>query len=208
MKRILHFGPGNFFRAHLAEYAFDAGGWEIVCVSLRSAGLRDGLARQGHVYTLAVQGQEARRIDVIADVLVAPEEPRAVLDLVADPGVEVISATVTEKGYHLRADGELDLDAPDIAAELADGAPRTLIGYLAFGLASRKAPVTVLSCDNRNGNGAALGGAVRRFAQAARLEMPRRLPRWWTGSRPPPPTRCAGRRATISRCPASPSRNG
>lgn len=171
MKRILHFGPGNFFRAHLAEYAFDAGGWEIVGVSLRSAALRDGLAAQGYAYTLAVQGEAARRIDVIADLRVAPEDPQAVLELVADPEVEVISATVTEKGYHLGRDGALDLADPDIAAEIAGGMPRTLIGYLALGLARRKAPVTVLSCDNRNGNGDALGAAVRRFAEAAGLEI-------------------------------------
>ena len=54
MKRILHFGPGNFFRAHLAEYAFDAGNWEIDCVSLRSAGLRDGLAAQGNASPIRI----------------------------------------------------------------------------------------------------------------------------------------------------------
>ena len=171
MRRILHFGPGNFFRAHLAEYAFDAGGWDIVCVSLRSATLRDGLARQGNVYTLAVQGEDARRIDVISDVRVAPEDPDAVLDLIADPQVEVISATVTEKGYHLGRDGKLDLDDPDIAAEIAGGTPRTLIGFLAHGLSRRTAPVTILSCDNRNENGDTLGAAVRRFAQAAGLDF-------------------------------------
>ena len=74
----------------------------------------------------------------------------------------MISATVTEKGYHLRADGELDLDDRDIAAEIDGATPRTLIGYLALGLSRRKTPVTVLSCDNRNGNGDALAAAVAR----------------------------------------------
>ncbi|MEK6216398.1 MAG: mannitol dehydrogenase family protein, partial [Boseongicola sp.] len=72
MSRILHFGPGNFFRAHLADYTFDTGGWLITGVSLRSTAIRDGLAAQGYVYSLAVQGEELKRINVIRDILVAP----------------------------------------------------------------------------------------------------------------------------------------
>jgi len=125
MSRILHFGPGNFFRAHLAEYTFDAGGWEITAVSLRSATFRDGLRAAGGAFTLAVQGAAARRIDVIRDVLVAPEEPEAVLAAIADPEVAVISATVTEKGY---------------ACSPGDGG--SFIAMLARGLARREAPVT------------------------------------------------------------------
>jgi fructuronate reductase len=169
--QILHFGPGNFFRAHLADYAFDAGGWEITVVSLRSSSLTAGLARQGYAYTLAVMGEEPKRIDVIKGGLFAPEDPEAVLNKVASRDVEVISATVTEKGYHLGLDGALMLDAPDICNDLNNSAPQTLIGFLARGLAQRQAPVTVLSCDNRPGNGDALQRAVMDFALAAGLEI-------------------------------------
>ncbi len=169
MSTILHFGPGNFFRAHLAEYTFDAGGWDITAVSLRSSSFRDALD-PAKGYFLAIQGQGPRQIDVIKQVLVAPEDPARVLASVADPDVAVISATVTEKGYYLGADGRLDVTAPDIAAELA-GHPTTVIGFLAHGLARRQAPVTVLSCDNRMQNGDALGAAVKDFAKAAGLHI-------------------------------------
>lgn len=169
MSRILHFGPGNFFRAHLAEYTFDAGGWQITAVSLRSPAFRDQLdVTQG--YSLAVQGQKTRQINVIDRVLVAPTDRAAVLAQIQDPTVAVISATVTEKGYYLGVDGALDLNAAPIVADLA-GNPNTLIGYLAHGLAARKTPVTVLSCDNRLGNGEALGAAVHAFARAAQLDI-------------------------------------
>lgn len=172
MSRILHFGPGNFFRAHLAEYTFDASGWSITGVSLRSAAARDGLAAQSYAYTLAVQGEKHKRINVIRDILVAPESPDAVLSAIADPAVKVISATVTEKGYHLRPDGTLNLDDPEINSDLQGAGPRTLIGFLARGLVGRTEPVTVLSCDNRMGNGDALEAAVREFSAASGLEMP------------------------------------
>ncbi len=171
MNRILHFGPGNFFRAHLAEYTFDAGGWPITGVSLRSAAVRDGLAAQRNEYTLAVQGEELKRINVIRDILVAPENPDAVMTAIKAPEVKVITATVTEKGYHLKPDGRLNLDDPEITSDLQGAGPTTLIGFLARGLASRTDPVTVLSCDNRIGNGNALEAAVRAFSAAAGQEI-------------------------------------
>lgn len=170
MTRIVHFGPGNFFRAHLAEYTADALDWDITVVSLRSAAFRDAWAKSGR-YTLVVHGQASRAIDVISDVLVAPEDPGAVVQAMCDPATQVISATVTEKGYHLGPDGALNLQDPAIAAELHTGQPATLIGYLAHALAQRSAPVTVLSCDNRVSNGDVLGQAVRDFARAAGLEI-------------------------------------
>jgi len=78
---------------------------------------------------------------------------------------------VTEKGYHLDSSGQLDLTDPAIAKDLTGQGPATLIGFLAFGLAQRSRPVTVLSCDNMVENGATLRAAVDRFAKAAALEI-------------------------------------
>jgi fructuronate reductase len=169
MGRILHFGLGNFARAHLLDYTADAGGWDVIGVSLRSPAIRDGLLAQGFNYALCVQGVGVKQIDILRDVLVAPDDPRAVLKAMTK--AEIISATVTEKGYHLDANGVLDLSDPAIAADLAGQGPSTLIGFLAYGLARRTSPVTVMSCDNRVENGAVLRRAVARFAQAAGLSI-------------------------------------
>ncbi len=169
--RLLHIGVGNFARAHLADYTQDAGGWTITGVSLRSPTVRDGLRAQGYNYGLAVQGQGIKRIDVFDDVLVAPEAPGAVLAQIADPNVHIISVTVTEKGYHLTPENTLDLQDPLIARDLEGRGPRTVIGFLARGLAARATPVTVLSCDNRAHNGDVLQAAVVAFAAEARLDM-------------------------------------
>ncbi|NOD61722.1 MULTISPECIES: mannitol dehydrogenase family protein [unclassified Ruegeria] len=169
MGTILHFGLGNFARAHLLDYTDQAGGWDVVGVSLRSSSVRDGLAGQGFEYDLCVQGQGVRRIKALRDVLVAPEDRAEILNVMAD--AEIISATVTEKGYHLDAAGNLNLQDPAIAADLAGQGPATLIGFLAFGLAERRKPVTVLSCDNRMENGKTLEMAVADFANAAGLDV-------------------------------------
>ncbi|MBW4706491.1 mannitol dehydrogenase family protein [Roseobacter sp. YSTF-M11] len=171
MPRILHIGVGNFCRAHLADYTQDAGGWSVTGVSLRSAAVRDGLAAQGFDYTLAIQGEGTKRITVFDDILVAPEDPAAVLVQIVAEDVHIISVTVTEKGYHLGADNRLDTSDPLIAGDLSGRGPRTVIGLLAHGLARRRAPVTVLSCDNRNDNGDTLRNAVQEFAARAALPL-------------------------------------
>lgn len=169
MGRILHFGLGNFARAHLLDYTADAGGWDVVGVSLRSPEVRDGLAKQRFEYGLCVQGVGVKRISVLRDILVAPENPQAVLDNVRS--ADIISATVTEKGYHLDADDNLDLTDPAILLDFDGQGPSTLIGFLAFGLSKRTTPATILSCDNRIANGETLARAVRQFTDAANLML-------------------------------------
>ncbi|WP_170791542.1 mannitol dehydrogenase family protein [Ruegeria lacuscaerulensis] len=169
MGLILHFGLGNFARAHLLDYTDQAQGWDLVGVSLRSTAIRDGLAQQGFDYDLCVQGQGVRRIRVLRDVLTLPDDRDAIFQAMAE--ADIISATVTEKGYHLDSAGRLQLDDPAIASDLTGQGPSTLIGFLAFGLAGRNSPVSVLSCDNRVGNGDALKTAVADFAAAAGLDL-------------------------------------
>ncbi|WP_165390400.1 mannitol dehydrogenase family protein [Thalassococcus sp. S3] len=175
MGRILHLGVGNFFRAHQAWYTAQLPDWRITGVSLRSAAVRDGLAGQGCAYIVLIQdvgGSRVERITCLDRILVAPEDPQAVIAAVADDAVEVVTLTVTEKGYHLTPAGKLDESDPAIRADLAGEGPATPVGYLAHGLARRSAPLTVLSCDNLPENGRKLEQAVQRFARLAGLTLP------------------------------------
>lgn len=172
---VVHFGPGAFHRAHQAYY-FDAllgkdASWAISAVSLRSPGVRDALKPQDGLYTLAALDRrtEFRIIGAIKELLVAPEEPEAVLARLASPEVRAVTITVTEKGYCLNAGGELDLAHPDVVRDLArPDLPCSLIGWLVEGLRRRRqsgiAGLTVISCDNLVDNGARLGRAVVRLA--------------------------------------------
>jgi fructuronate reductase len=189
MPRIVHLGLGNFHRAHQAWYtaranALDPVGpqWAITGVSMRSTGLRDALARQDNRYTLGIRGSDGLRVEELAvhdRLLVAAEDPGAVLATIADPETRIITLTVTEKGYYLNADtGRLYLNAPEIAADLACDLPETAIGLLARGLALRATrdvePVTVLSCDNISGNGTKLAAAVEDFLHGCGLSADNR----------------------------------
>ena len=169
MGRIVHFGLGNFSRAHLLDYTADAGGWDVIGVSLRSAKVRDGRATQGFNYILNVQGEGLKPITILQNILIASDDMQKIFEAMAT--ADIISATVTEKGYHLDTAGKLDLKDCDIASDLKGYPLRTLIGFIAHDLATRSRPVTVLSCDNRVENGASLRRAVADFAKAARLEI-------------------------------------
>ena len=91
----------------------------------------------------------------------------------------MITSTVTEKGYCLKANGELDLEHPDIAADLKGAAPpRSLVGWLVQAYADRRASKSpaflAAPCDNLSRNGDKLRGAVVAFA----AERNRDLSRW------------------------------
>ena len=183
---IVHFGPGAFFRAFNAPFTDDAmtqqgaDDWGIVAVSLKSASARDSLVPQGCTYTaveLAPAGRKARRIGAICDVMVAPEDPAAVVDILSDPTIKIASLTVTEKGYcHNPSTGGLDFAHPDIEHDLADLAkPRSVLGFLVAALRQRRAqgqlPFTIMSCDNLPSNGRLLRGLVLEFASAIDAEL-------------------------------------
>lgn len=174
---IVHLGIGAFHRAHMADYVdriLDAGDdrWGICGVSLRSPAVRDQLNPQDGLYTLVMRdgtGDRLRVIGAVTRVLVAPDDPAAVIAAMAAPSVRIISLTVTEKGYcHDPATGTLNLAHPDIVHDLAHpNAPRSAIGFIAAALAARSisgaGPVTLLSCDNLPHNGRVLGRIVREF---------------------------------------------
>lgn len=175
---IIHLGLGAFFRAHGALYVEEAmgasgGDWGITGVSLRRPDVRDRLEPQGCAYTaaeLGPEGESTRDVQVLDRVLVAPENPAAVLEAMEDPGVKIVSLTVTEKGYcHNPASGELDPTHPDIVRDIASPLPRSAPGYLVRGLARRRAaqlpPFTVLCCDNLPKNGVTVRGVVLELAR-------------------------------------------
>jgi fructuronate reductase len=188
---IVHLGLGAFARAHLAavnEAALHVGGggvggvdlaWGICGVSLRQADTRDALAPQAGLYTLALRsadatGREQQQTTVIGcllEMLVAPEDPQAVLARIAHTDTRIVSVTVTEKGYcHDPASGRLNLQHPDIVHDLAQAqAPRSTIGFLVRGLQQRRAagrgPITLMSLDNLPSNGHLLRGMVLEFAR-------------------------------------------
>lgn len=174
---IVHLGLGAFFRAFGCVYISDAmiasgGGWGIIGVSLRRSDIRDALQQQDWAYTsmsLDTDVPNLRVIEVLNNVLFAPENPQLVVDAMADPSVKIVTLTVTEKGYcHIPASGTLNLEHPDIHHDLSNELPASAVGYIVRALQARRvnglAPFTVLTCDNLPNNGQLVRNLVLEFA--------------------------------------------
>ena len=102
-------------------------------------------------------------------IMVAEEDPNAVLERIAYPQTRIVSLTITEKGYsHEPSTGYLRWDDPDILRPGASGAPaqrhRHPDLWLALRRERRLPPLTLLSCDNLHANGDTLCNLVLAFA--------------------------------------------
>ncbi|MBT2484109.1 mannitol dehydrogenase family protein [Microbacterium sp. ISL-108] len=176
---ILHLGLGSFHRAHQAVYtaaalATSGGDWGIIGVASRSRTVVDAMHAQDMLYSVATIAPDSTSLmvpGVHTDAFVGAERPDRVIAQIADPGIRIVTLTVTENGYsYSPATQRLDLDDPAVRSDLGGGAPRSTIGQLARGLQARAAsggaPISVLSCDNLSANGAHTEKLVREFLQA------------------------------------------
>ena len=188
---IVHIGVGGFHRAHQAMYVdrlmrdgSAPGGpqetrldWGICGVGLLPGDtrMRDALASQDHTYTLTLKHPDGRHestvIGSIHDFLFAPDDPEAVLSLMAAPTTRIVSLTVTEGGYNIDdATGAFRTETPGAVHDAAHPRePTTAFGYIVEAMRRRRAagitPFTVMSCDNLPGNGRIARTAV--VSQAA-----------------------------------------
>ena len=185
---IVHLGLGAFHRAHQALYteAALAGGdlrWGIAGVSLRSKSVADVLLPQNLLYcVLEREGDrvDARLVGTLQAALHAPSRLHEVLAAIADPQTQMVTSTVTEKGYCIHpATGDLDIEDESIRHDLDHPeAPTSTIGVLFAGLRQRdpQAKLTVLCCDNMANNGDTLRKLVLQFAHSLDPAIERRIP--------------------------------
>ncbi|WP_280370209.1 mannitol dehydrogenase family protein [Nocardia wallacei] len=193
---IAHFGVGGFHRAHQAMYvdrllsAGKAREWGICGIGVTPADrrMRDVLRAQDGLYTLVLAypdgTRESRVIGSIIDYRYAPDDPEAVLEVLADPAIRIISLTITEGGYNLRdSDGEFDCDTPAVRRDLSgEHPPATVFGLVTAALARRRergvpAP-TIVSCDNIEGNGRVARRAFTSYAE----QVDPALAQWISGN--------------------------
>jgi fructuronate reductase len=177
---IVHLGIGAFHRAHQAVFtqdAFAATGddrWGICGVTQRSASVKTQLAPQDGLYGVlerAVDHTGVKVVGGVREVLFPAEENATLMARFAAASTQLITLTVTEKGYRRDASGHLDLTDAAVAADLAGGQPRSAVGRLVGGLEARAAssgrPLTVVCCDNLTDNGRVLERLVHDFCAAA-----------------------------------------
>jgi mannitol 2-dehydrogenase len=186
---IVHFGVGGFHRAHQAMYLDEllnaglARDWGICGVGVLPGDqrMRDALRSQDYLYTLILEHPDGTRqprvIGSIIDFRYAPDDPEAVIELLADPATRIISLTITEGGYNIRHDnGKFDVDNPSIQRDLAaDQPPGTVFGLVAEALNRRRErhvpSPTIVSCDNIVENGQVARRAFTSYAELSNPEL-------------------------------------
>ena len=178
---ILHFGLGNFHRAHQAVYLdrlFNLGksrDFAVIGTGVRTAdrAMHDALKPQDWLTTVVEQEAEESVARVTGAMLgmIPPEERARIVQKLADPAIRIVSITVTEGGYFIDpATGEFNPDFPEIAQDGRNPVdPQTVFGLIARGLKMRReagtTPFTVMSCDNIPHNGAVARNAVAGVAR-------------------------------------------
>jgi mannitol 2-dehydrogenase len=178
---ILHIGVGNFHRAHQAVYLddlFNSGrdlDWALVGAGVRpgDAAMRRALEPQDWLTTVVElePGAPAARVTgAMVGFVPVGEDARAIVEALDDPGLRIVSLTVTEGGYCIDpATGAFDPEHPEIRHDAAHpDAPRGVFGAIVAALKRRRerglAPFTVMSCDNIPHNGQVTQDAVAGLA--------------------------------------------
>ena len=185
---IVHFGVGNFHRAHQAVYLddlFNLGldhDWALLGAGVRPAdeAMRHKLEAQDWLTTVVEQEADASTARVTAAMIghLPVGNSGAIVARLTDPAIRIVSLTITEGGYYIDpATQRFDPRHPDIAADAADllTQPRTVFGLILAGLKRRRdmgiEPFTVMSCDNIPGNGHVTRNAVVGLARLIYPEL-------------------------------------
>jgi mannitol 2-dehydrogenase len=178
---ILHIGVGNFHRAHQAVYLddlFNRGrnlDWAILGAGVRSGdeAMRRALEPQDWLTTvveLEPGANSARITGAMVGFVPVGEDARAIVEALDDPGIRIVSLTVTEGGYCIDpATNSFNPEHPEIRYDAAHiEAPKGVFGALLAALARRRErgldPFTVMSCDNIPHNGQVARDAVAGLA--------------------------------------------
>lgn len=182
---ILHFGVGNFHRAHEAYYTNlllaepDQKNWGICGAMIldKDEKIFKELKKKDGCYGLTVFGcsghDEYHQIGSLVELLWGAENPTAIIDKAAQPATKIISLTITEGGYNLdKKTRAFDFSNQDILYDLKfPDRPRTVFGYIAAGLRKRMTakggPLTILTCDNLPHNGDVCRNSILAFFEQA-----------------------------------------
>ena len=172
---IVHFGVGNFHRAHQAVYLddlFNEGhdhDWAIIGAGVlpSDTAMREKLAAQDFLTTVVEQDNNrtaARVTGPMIDILKVGDINTTV-ETLADPKIRIVSMTITEGGYFIDASGSFNPAHPAIVEHGRNpAAPKTVFGFIVAGLKARQErgiqPFTVMSCDNIPHNGKVTQNAV------------------------------------------------
>ena len=187
---LLSHTQGGFSRSHLFSilnslYSTTPSSlsWSVTGVGLKpwDARMYEALSKQDYLYTVNELASGVDRATVVtslvdyAPVFKDPMEMAKILE----PKVKIVSLTVTEKGYTMDMNGDLDMNNEDVMKDIFNiskpdyspttNPPNTAVGLIAVVLLNRMLchpslnPPTIMSCDNLPMNGNTTKKVVTQF---------------------------------------------
>lgn len=184
---ILHFGVGNFHRAHQAHYLdllMELNGdlqWGIIGAGVMpgDGALRERLKLQNYLSTIVEETTTQSRTHIIGSMIdfLPIGDAEAIISTIASPDIKIISLTITEGGYFLdELTGKFNPNHRAIVTDITTPEPpKTIFGLILAGLARRKSRglggLTILSCDNLPHNGIVARDAVIGMATQINREL-------------------------------------
>ena len=176
----LHFGAGNIFRAYIAvlqqtllNKKFASRG--IIACEFFDEEIIEKAYKPFDNLSIAVTLKDDGSINKkivasVVDSIIASRELDKLINVASSPSLQIISFTITEKGYSLKSlTGEYLKDVNDDLQRLPER-PRSIMGLIALLCYKRfkknKAPLGLLSLDNCFHNGLTLYNAIRTFAES------------------------------------------
>jgi len=173
---VLHFGVGNFHRAHQALYIHEILNFKknlaIIGINLRSKRTQKLLKKQNYLYSLIEISNNVKKINIINSIkkiLYGPEDKDEIRKLISNENTNLITITVTEKGYLYNKISNSLYFNNEVKNDLNDQILLTLIGHLSFGLIERykknKKKINIVSCDNLSNNGKILKKVILDFTK-------------------------------------------
>ena len=176
----LHLGLGSFHRAHQAMYLqklHELGDeqWSIVAGNLRPdmQSTIDAIRSQGYEYTLETISpsgkHEYQSIKSIKSIIDWDSKLEGLTAVAADENTKIISFTVTEAGYYLDENNQLDDSFEDLRSDLAGKTVSTIYGAMTKFLRARMElngqAITLQNCDNVRSNGSLFRASLLDFIQ-------------------------------------------
>ena len=171
---ILHFGVGNFHRAHQAFFVHEIinanKDLSIIGINLRSKDTKEILEKQNYLYSLLECSKNRNKIHVINSIkkiLYGHEDKKEIRKLISNSFTRIITITITEKGYCYDNLNKCLNYNYEIQNDFEDKNLFTLVGHLSYGLIERfnknKEELYIISCDNLSNNGKILKTVILDF---------------------------------------------
>ena len=191
---IVHLGVGNFHRAHQALYInnyieeTEDANWGICGINLRKEE-RENFNflknREGKyiLKTVSTDGDnEFSEIHSIQKLIDWSKEKEEAENILTDKNVEILTMTVTESGYYINEENNLNLHLQIVKDNIEQKENTIIFSFLLSALKKRMVSIdkeiTLLCCDNIRENGLMLEKCLKKYVKESNeLELSRWIKR-------------------------------